>query len=67
MLIVLTVPLLPQSVSGPLHLLTVSAKSVILFVGFKMVLMRQIRSNRKIILAIVGSALVLVLRSVLEL
>ena len=67
MLIVLTVPLLPQSVSGPLHLLTVSAKSVILFVGFKLVVMRQIRRNRKIILAIVVSTLVLVLRSVLEL
>ena len=66
MLIVLTIPLLPQTISGPYYLLTVAAKSVILFVGFKLVLMRRIQRNRKIILAIAVSALVLVLRSVLE-
>jgi UDP-GlcNAc:undecaprenyl-phosphate GlcNAc-1-phosphate transferase len=66
MLIVLSVPLLPQEFTGPLHLMTAAAKSVILFVAFKLVLMRQIRRNRKVILAIVISALVLVLRRLLE-
>jgi len=65
-LIVLSVPLLPQAVSGQFYLLTVAAKSVILFAGFKLVLMRQIQRNRRIILAMAGSALILVLRSVLE-
>jgi len=62
MLIVLIVPLLPQAFVSTYHLLTVAAKSVILFVGFKMILMRQPRRNRKIILAIAVSALVLAVR-----
>jgi UDP-GlcNAc:undecaprenyl-phosphate GlcNAc-1-phosphate transferase len=66
MLIVLTVPLLPQSVSEQYHLMTVAAKSIVMFVAFKLVLMRQFKRNRKIILAIALSALILVLRSVLE-
>lgn len=65
MLIVLSVPLLPPSISSPYHLLTVAAKSVILFVGFKLVLMRQIQRDRNIMLAVIASALVLVLRGVL--
>jgi len=66
MLIVLTVPLLPQEISGQYHLMTVAAKSVILFVGFKLVLMRQIDRNRKIILVSAASALILVLRIVFD-
>jgi hypothetical protein len=66
MLIVLTVPLLPSEISGQFHLHTVAAKSVIMFVGFKLVLMRQLQRNRKIILTLVVSSLILVLRSLLE-
>jgi preprotein translocase subunit SecG len=65
MLIVLTVTLLPQSVTEQYHLLIVAAKSIVMFVAFKLVLMRQIQRNRKIILAIALSALILVLRGVL--
>lgn len=66
MLIVLSVPLLPQTVTGPFHLLTVAAKSVILCEAFKLVLIRRIQHNCKIILVLVGSVLVLVLRGVLK-
>jgi hypothetical protein len=66
MLVVLSVPLLPLAISGEFHLLTVAAKSVVLFVGFKLILMRQIQRNRKFVLVIAGSALILVLRSILE-
>jgi len=66
MLIVLSVPLLPQSISSQYHLLTVAAKSVVLFVAFKLILMRQLRRNRKIVLAIVLSSFVLVLRFLLD-
>lgn len=65
MLIVLSVPLLPPLVTGQFHLLTMAAKSVILFVAFKLVLMRRIRHNRRIILALVVSSLVMVLRGLL--
>jgi len=64
MLIVLSVPLLPQTISEPFQLSIVAAKSVILFVSFKLVLMRQKKNDRLIILTIVVSALVLVLRSI---
>jgi hypothetical protein len=67
MLIVLSVPLLPQTVTGPFHLLTtVAAKSVILCEAFKLVLLRRIQHNCKIILVLIGSVLVLVLRGVLK-
>jgi UDP-GlcNAc:undecaprenyl-phosphate GlcNAc-1-phosphate transferase len=62
LLIVLCVPLLPATFTSQYHLLTVAAKSVILFVGFKIILMRQIRRNRKILLAITVSMSVMVLR-----
>ena len=60
LLIVLSIPLLPQELTGQFHLMTVVAKSVILFVGFKLVLMRQIGRNRKILLAILLSILIMV-------
>lgn len=46
MLIVLSAPLLPLTFTSKLHLLTVTAKSVIMFVGFKIILTRRIHSNR---------------------
>ncbi|MDA8414136.1 MAG: MraY family glycosyltransferase [Desulfobacteraceae bacterium] len=67
MLIILIVPLLPQSLSEPYNLLTVAAKSVVLFVAFKLVLMRHMRQNRKVILTIAVSALALALRGLLGL
>lgn len=60
MLIVLTVPLLPEAVVEPYNLLMVAAKSVVMFVGFKLVLVRQVKRNRKFILAIMLSMLVMV-------
>jgi len=67
LLIVLTIPLLPYSFAERYHLLTVAAKSVILFTGFKLVLMRQQRRNRKLILAIALTSLILVFRYALDL
>ena len=61
MLIVLSTPLLPVELTSRYHLLTVAAKSVLLFVGFKLVLMRQMQRNRKVIFAIMfASAFMLV-------
>jgi hypothetical protein len=54
-LIVLSMPLLPTSITDHYNLMLVAAKALILFVGFKLVLMRQVRRNRKILLAIVIS------------
>lgn len=62
MLIVLSVPLLPVTYTGQYHLMSVAAKSVILFVSFKLVLIRQQNRNRKIIFAIALTSLVLAVR-----
>jgi UDP-GlcNAc:undecaprenyl-phosphate GlcNAc-1-phosphate transferase len=53
---VISVPLLPTELSGQYHLLTVAGKSVILFIAYKLILMHQIRQNRKIVFA-TGTAL----------
>jgi predicted tellurium resistance membrane protein TerC len=55
-------PLLPPQFTGQFHLLAVAAKSVILFVGFKLILMRQMKRNRKIILVITLSLLIIAIR-----
>lgn len=60
LLIVLSAPLLPQALTGQFHLMTVAAKAVILFVAFKLILMRQITRNRKILLAIMLTILIMV-------
>jgi hypothetical protein len=60
--IVICMPLLPPQFTGQFHLLTVAAKSVILFVGFKLILMRQMKRNRKIILVISLSLLIIAMR-----
>lgn len=57
--IVISVPLLPGDFIGRYHLLTVAAKSVILFTAYRMVLMRQARRNRKIIVATLAALLVI--------
>jgi UDP-GlcNAc:undecaprenyl-phosphate GlcNAc-1-phosphate transferase len=66
MLIVLSTPLLPAALISQYHLLTVAAKSVLLFIGFKLVLMQQMQRNRKVLLAIVLSMSAIVCRFVLE-
>lgn len=48
--VVVFIPMLPENLTAPAHLLTVAGKSVILFAAYKLLLMRQIRRNRKIIL-----------------
>jgi UDP-GlcNAc:undecaprenyl-phosphate GlcNAc-1-phosphate transferase len=62
LLIVLSVPLIPQELIGVSHLMTVAAKSVVLFVAFKLVMMRQMNKNRRIMLAIAVTCLILMLR-----
>lgn len=62
MLIVLSTPLLPAELTGQYHLLTVAAKSVLLFVGFKLVLMRQMQRNRKILFAIMFASTIMLMK-----
>lgn len=47
--IALVMPLLPSELTREYHLLTVGGKSIILFFAYKMVLMSEIRRNRKIL------------------
>lgn len=47
--IALCIPLLPGQLTSKYHLLTVAGKSTILFFAYKMILMREIRRNRKIL------------------
>lgn len=49
--VIVFIPLLPENLTAPTHLLTVASKSVILFAAYKLLLMRQMRRNRKVILA----------------
>ena len=48
-LFVISVPLLPPGFLMRYHLLTVLAKTVILFAAYQMVLLRKERRNRRII------------------
>jgi len=66
LLIVMSAPLLPYAFSGRFHLMTVVAKSLILLVGLKLVMMRKISRNRKILLAIALSNLIMVVRYIAE-
>lgn len=63
---VVAVPLLPADISSQFHLMSVAAKSVLLFVAYKLCLMRQIQSNRKILAATFIALLTLVLRFTLH-
>jgi UDP-GlcNAc:undecaprenyl-phosphate/decaprenyl-phosphate GlcNAc-1-phosphate transferase len=47
--IVITIPLLPDYFIQPNHLLTVAGKSMLLFVGMKLVFLLKTKRNRKII------------------
>lgn len=63
--IAVTIPLLPDPVTRPVHLLSVAGKSMILFLGLKMVVLLEARRNRKIIAATMLSLLSLAAKSFL--
>ena len=63
--IVITVPLLPGQFLGQHHLMSVAGKSVILFAGYKLILMRHAKRNRKIIVATLFALLVVALKGIL--
>jgi UDP-GlcNAc:undecaprenyl-phosphate/decaprenyl-phosphate GlcNAc-1-phosphate transferase len=62
--IAITIPLLPNYISAPVHLLTVAGKSMILFLGFKMVFLLETRRNRKVIAATMLGLLFVALKGV---
>ncbi len=64
--VVVAVPLLPTDITATFHFMSVAAKSVIIFVAYKLILMRQVRKNRKILVATFIAMLVLILRFVLH-
>jgi len=66
MFIVLSIPLMPATFTASYYLVAVAAKSVILFVGFKLVLSEEKQQNRYIIMAITAALLGLTVRSLLE-
>jgi hypothetical protein len=49
--IVIAIPLLPNTFTDPRHLLTVTGKSLILFLSYKVIFMLEARRNRKVIVA----------------
>lgn len=63
--IAITIPLLPADFIQPVHLLTVAGKSMVLFLGFKMVFLLKTRRNRKIIAATVLALLFVGVRNFL--
>lgn len=63
--IVIAIPLLPNEFSSPRHLLTVAAKSLILFLSYKMIFMLNVRRNRKVIVATLLALLVCAVRSLM--
>lgn len=56
--IVISVPLLPTEYRSKYHLMTVAGKSVILFVAYKLIFMKPVKMNRKIL--VVTSLILLV-------
>ena len=63
--IVIAIPLLPHTFTGPRHLLTVAGKSLILFLSYKMIFMLKARRNRKIIVATLLALLACGIRSIM--
>lgn len=47
--IVISVPLLPSEFTSKYHLMTVAGKSVILFVAYKLIFMKPVKMNKKIL------------------
>lgn len=64
--VVVAVPLLPTELIVKYHLMSVAAKSVIMFVAFKLILIRQTCKNRKVLFATFIAMLALVLRYALK-
>ena len=60
--IVISIPLFPAPWIEPTHLQTVAGKSLLLFLSYKMVLLLEVRRNRKIIAATFASLLFVALR-----
>lgn len=56
--IVISVPLLPSEYTSKYHLMTVAGKSVILFVAYKLIFMKPVKMNKKIL--VVTSLILLV-------
>ena len=63
--IAITIPLLPKNFCAPTHLLTVAGKSMILFLGLKMIFLLEVRCNRKIIAATMAGLLFVALKSLM--
>lgn len=61
---VISIPILPESFIAPFHLLTVAAKSVILFTAFRLVLMEKVRRNRRVLFATMLVLLLLFLKAI---
>ncbi|HEY3309427.1 MAG TPA: MraY family glycosyltransferase [Desulfuromonadaceae bacterium] len=64
--VVVAVPLLPTDITAKFHLMSVAAKSVIIFAAYKLILMRQARNNRKILAATFVALLALIIRIVFQ-
>jgi len=47
--VAISIPLLPNEFTSKYHLLTVAGKSVILFVAYKLIFMKPVKMNRKIL------------------
>jgi UDP-GlcNAc:undecaprenyl-phosphate/decaprenyl-phosphate GlcNAc-1-phosphate transferase len=63
--IVISIPLLPSTFTHSTHLLTVAGKSLVLFFSYKMVMLLNVRRNRKIIVATMVSLLFIAVRGFL--
>jgi UDP-GlcNAc:undecaprenyl-phosphate/decaprenyl-phosphate GlcNAc-1-phosphate transferase len=61
--IAITIPMLPVYFTQPIHLLTVAGKSMVLFLGFKMIFLLEARRNRKIIAVTMLALLFVALRN----
>lgn len=60
--IVVAIPLLPTELTATYHILSVAAKSVILFIAYKLILIRQTQKNRKILVATSVALMAIVVR-----
>lgn len=60
--VVLTIPLLPTELTRNFSLMGVAAKSMIMFVGYKLILIRNAKQNRKILFATMTGLIALLIR-----
>lgn len=59
LVIALAVPLLPQELIGSYKLGAVGIKSITLFLGYKVLLMKTVKKNRRTIVALIASSLII--------